>query len=496
MTMKKTNIFIYIGLLVLAAGFSSCKKFEYYQVNPNEPTEASPGLLLNNIEQSAFSAISLNAALASRNLIYVQSASGPGLFQSYGWQRSDFNIYDNLRQVVKMKKEAERVVNPNYTALGLFFQSYYIIQITEIFGDVPYSEALQGDEGKFQPAYDAQEDIFLKVLNDLKTANEMLSESNGPVTGDIIYNGDLQKWKKAINSFSLRVLMTLSAKKGAAKLDVVTRFKAITADPAKYPVFASNADNTTLPYYDLENNRYPNYNSNTLKTDYYLDLSFVNMLQNFKDPRLFVYADKMPSASGLPVKDFNAYGGTKGSGSLQENVLKVVAGNVSPIHHRYYDDPVNEPSLAIGYSEIQFIMAEAVVREWISGDAGVYYKNGIKASLEFSNYKNTYSNSDINDYLNQPVIQLQSGQELKQILTQKHISFFLNSGWENFYNQRRTGVPDFETAGAGILNGGKIPKRWMYPESELNLNKSMLQTAIQNQYGGKDDINGVMWLLK
>lgn len=494
--MKKDTVFILIGIVISAAIFNSCKKFEYYQVNPNEPTEASPGLLLNNIEQSAFSSISLNAALASRNLIYVQSASGPGLFQSYGWQRSDFNLYDNMRQVIKMQKEAIRVNNPNYTALGLFFNSYYIVQITEAFGDVPYSEALQGDESNFKPKYDSQEDIFLKVLNDLKSANEMLAESNGPITGDIIYNGDLKKWKKAINSFSLRVLMTLSNKTGNTKLDVVNRFKEIVNEPTKYPIFISNADNAALPYYDLENNRYPYYNSNTMKTDYYMDQSFVQMLQTLKDPRLFVYADKMPSAAALQATDFNAYGGAKGSGSLQENVLKVVAGNVSPIHHRYYDDPVNEPSLALGYAETQFILAEAVIRGWISGDAAGFYKNGIKASLDFSNYKNTYSGATIDTYLNQGSIQLQSGQELKQILTQKYISFFLNSGWENFYNQRRTGIPDFETSGAGILNGGKIPKRWMYPENELNLNKVMLEAAIQDQYGGKDDVNAVMWLLK
>ncbi len=449
--MKHSYIFIRISIILFFIGtLSSCKKFSYYQENPNVPTEASPGLLLNNIEQSAFSAISLNAALASRQLIYVQSADGPGLFEYYGWQRSGFGLYDNMRQVVKMKKEAERVNNPNYTALGLFFQSYYIIQLTETFGDVPYSDALQGDEGNFKPKYDSQEDIFLQVLNDLQTANEMLSENNPPITGDIVYNGSIQNWKKAINSFSLRVLMTLSSKTSDTKLDIINRFKQIVGNATTYPIFTSNSDNAILPYYDLENNRYPYYNSNTLKTDYYMDISFVNMQKNLKDPRLFVYADKMPSAAALPANDFNAYGGTQGSASLQENVLKVVAGNVSPINHRYYSDPANEPSLAIGYAEIQFILAEAVERGWITGDANAYYKNGIQASLQFSNYHNTYSSSDITNYVNQPAVQLQGGQELQQILTQKYISFFLNSGWEDFYNQRRTGVPNFETSGAGI----------------------------------------------
>lgn len=489
--MKKSVIILFLSISV--GLLSSCQKFSYYQKNPNEPTEASPNLLLTTIEQQAFSDVNRQADLASRYMIYNQSVD---LNQYYGWQRGSFNGYDDLRQVVKMEEEAKRVNNPNYTALGLFFQSYYIIQLTETFGDVPYSDALKGNNRVFTPTYDSQESIYLKVLNDLQSANNMLSTANGPITGDVVYNGNIQQWKKAINSLALRVLMSLSLQTSDSKLDVINRFKEIVDNPTQYPIFSSNSDNAELSYHDLAGNYYPYYNDNSMKTDWYMDSSFVHILKSLQDPRLFVYADKMPSAANLPNNDFDAYGGGQGSAPIADNVQMMVNGMLSPINHRYYDDPVNEPSIAIGYPEVEFILAEAVERGWISGNADTYYKNGIRASLEFSNYENAYSSATIDAYLNEPAVQLQSGQELEQILTQKYIALFMNSGWEAFYNQRRTGVPVFETSGAGILNNGVIPKRWMYPENEFTMNKTNVETAISSQYPGGDNINGVMWLLK
>jgi hypothetical protein len=82
------------------------------------------------------------------------------------------------------------------------------------------------------------------------------------------------------------------------------------------------------------------------------------------------------------------------------------------------------------------------------------------------------------------------------IITQKYINFFMNGGWEAFYNHLRTGFPELDVNGGGILNNGQVPKRWMYPQNELQLNVENVQAAITRQYAGSDDINGVMWLLK
>jgi len=486
------------SIVILIAGLASCKKFQDFQVNPNNPTVADPALVLTNLERVAFSTISTDASLASRQLVYTQSSSNA---QYYGWQRADFS-YNNISQAVKMQQEAARVGKQNYRYIGKFFQSYFIIDMTQRFGDIPYSKMMQSilnnnftDSSATRPVYDKQQDIYLGVLNDLKLASDSLSSSQTAIGGDIIYNGTIENWKKLINSYTLRVLMSLSKKEAVTALDIKARFNEIVSNPGKYPLFISNDDNGRLPYYNITGNQYPYYNDNSMKTDFYLDSSFVDILQGLKDPRLFVFGQATPS-SGLPENNFNAYDGLVGSAPLDYNTAKRGEGKASQINRRFAYEPVNEPGILMGYAELQFILAEAAVRGWISGSADTYYKNGIEASLNFSNFNDTYSGSDIDTYLVQPAIALQPGTEIEQIITQKYISMFMNTGWQPFYEQRRTGFPTFETAGAGMLNGGKIPKRWMYPTLEFNNNAVNVENAVKAQYPGGDDINGAMWLIQ
>jgi hypothetical protein len=496
--MRQFRVIFYIILLAGAVSLTSCKKFDYYQTNPNLPTQADPSLELTNIEQTAFASVSTDAALACRYMIYTE---GVNLSQYYGWQRSDFSPYANIQQVVKMEQEATRTGATNYQYIGKFLTDYYIVSLTQTFGNVPFSQMMQAMYGNLStasemPVYDSQESIYVQVLNDLEIANDSLNVNNGAIGGDIIYNGNITQWKKAINSFALRVLISLSKKTGDAKLAVQSRFSNIVSNPSKYPLFTSNADGLMLKYYDISGNYYPYYNDNSVKTDFYLDSSFVHLLKGLQDPRLFVFGAPT-TASGLPAGNFNAYAGLQGSAPLSVNIVGATAGMASTINHRYAYDPVNEPSVAIGYPELEFTLAEASALGWITGSTDLYYKNGIQAAMEFSNYQGTsYSDNDIQTYLTQPAVQLQSGNELQQILTQKYIAMFMNTGWEPFYNQRRTGIPVFETAGSGMLNAGMIPKRWMYPTSEYNYNGANVDAAVKAQYPNGDDINGVMWILQ
>jgi hypothetical protein len=489
--------YTYLFLASLAA-FSSCKKFEEFQINPNNPTQADPALLLTNIERNAFSTISADAALASRYLVYTQGASNT---QYYGWQRSGMG-YSNITQVEKMGQEAARVGKKNYRYIGKLLTSYFIVSMTQTFGDIPYSKMMQSirtgnvvDTAAIRPAYDKQQDVYKGVLDELKIASDSLSAAEVAVNGDLVYAGNIDRWKKLINSFTLRVLISLSKKEADATLNIKQRFNEIVSNPTKYPLLASNADNGRLPYYDITGNQYPYFNNNSMKTDYYLDSTFVDILQDLKDPRLWVYGKPKPS-SALPAKDFNAYDGLRGSASLSQNTAKRQAGNASQINDRYSYQAINEPSVLMSYAELQLILAEAVVRGWITGNADTYYKNGIKASLEFSNFNNGYTTTEINDYLAQPIITLVAGQEIKQIITQKYVSMFMNIGWMPFYEQRRTGFPAFDVTGSGILNGGIVPKRWMYPNDEFTNNRVNVEAAVKSQYPNGDNINGVMWILQ
>lgn len=478
---------IYISALIIIAAATGCKKFGDFQKDPNKPTTATPDLLLTTVAQTAFKSVSLSAALSTRQMVFTNSADNN---QYYGWNRAEFSGYGDLRQVIKMENEANRSGKKEYLPLIKFFKAYYFYQLTLTFGDIPYSEALKGDNNVVNPVYDKQEDVLLGILNELKDANALIVNGITPVQGDIIYNGNMDKWKRLINSFSLRVLMSLSLKENNAKLEVKKRFAEIVNNPVQYPLMTSNDDNGQLKFYDLQGNRYTTFNSNDLQTAYYMEETFIDRLKTLKDPRLFTFAEKAPKFSTLPATDFNAYGGVKGSAQVSENNNRVVAGEASKIKARYFNDPVNEPSVAIGYPELQFILSEAVVRNWIPGDAAAYYQKGIQASMLF--YK--IDQNSINTYVaSNP---LPATNQIETILTQKHLATFLNSGWQAFYEQRRTGFPAFDVSGAGMLNNKRIPKRWMYPNSELQYNQKNVSDAIARQYPEGDNINGVMWMLK
>ncbi|WP_372482983.1 SusD/RagB family nutrient-binding outer membrane lipoprotein [Elizabethkingia anophelis] len=489
--MKSTKIYFLTIITVL--GLSGCSKVEDYQDDPNRPTRVGPESLLPDIEINAFKTIDASAALASRQLTYI---NGVNREQYYDWQRSSssFGNYDNIKQVQKMIGEAERTESPVYKSLARFFRSYFFISLTETYGDIPYSEAVK--DGVFYPKYDDQKSIYKDVLNELALANTELSKFNSNISGDLIYNGDLLKWRKLINSYRLRILMDLSKRADDSDLNVKQSFADIVNNPSQNPIMEGIGDSGALPFYNLVNNRYPYFNSNDLKTAYYMEQSFVDKLKKSKDPRLFKMAEKKTSTVGvMPDDPFSYYDGLYGSGDLGENSKRASDGLASRINPRYFDDPINEPTLLMGYAELQFILAEAAVRGWIGGNANAYYTKGISASMDF--YK--IGSADAAAYLAQPTIALKPNSEIeqiKQIMDQKHTALFFNTGWRIFYDQRRTGFPKFNTDGKGILNDGKIPKRRMYPSTEITNNNTNLTNAVNKQYPDGDNINGVMWLIK
>jgi len=481
-------------LLVLAIilGCFSCEDFETLTKDPNNPTDVNPSLILTNIEVTTLSQVSIGAAYACRYLVFTDGYSTD---QTYGWQRAGFGSYNTLLQVYKMMQEAEKRNLGNYIALGKFFRAYHFVQLAMTFGEIPYKEALQGDDGLFRPLYDIQEDVYLGILQELTEANELLSESKGKINGDILYNGDILKWKKLINSFKLRVLISLSAKEGNTKLNVAARFREVYENPGIYPIFMSLNDQAQLIFFDRDDNRYPLFHDKSSQTAVYMERTFVNHLKTRKDPRLFLFGspEKRAVEIGQPgyQTSFSSFGGLDAGAYVNDNVQTLTEkGEGSPLNPRYYSDPVNEPSIAIGFPELEFNLAEAAFRGWITATPSEFYSKGITASMEFYGITAT----KINTYLSGSLVVFDQAKAMEQINTQKYLSFFLNSGWEAFYNQRRTGIPIF-VVGPSTQNSGQIPKRWLYPQSELDNNFENVAEAIERQYAGNDNVNGIMWLL-
>jgi hypothetical protein len=242
-------------------------------------------------------------------------------------------------------------------------------------------------------------------------------------------------------------------------------------------------------------------------------------LVTLKDPRTFYVAEPAAAlvTAGAAPNSFAAFAGAGSGEDLATMSANAGLGKYSFINRkRYYSTFTAENCTQIGYAEMCFNIAEAMNRGWIVGTAEDWYKKGIQSSISFygiiNGSNNVYSQkiggtlSDYNTntitydwatYYAQPTV-LYAGNTaagLNQIITQKYLAFYQNSGWEAYYNWRRTGIPTFST-GPGNGNSNRVALRFQYPSAEKSINTTNVNAAIQSQFSGTDDINAKMWIVK
>ncbi len=481
-----------VTILMACFLLASCQDLEEMNINPNQPTETHPQLLLTSLEWSVFRSYKGGSPLYAIKMI-IQT-DGENANQYYKWDRSGFDEFGALRDVTKMIEEADRINEPTYIALGKFFRAHYFYHMTLRFGDLPYSAALKGEtDADFTPAYDTQEAIFEGILNELAEANDILRESNTIIAGDIIYSGDVLSWRKAINAFRLKVMLTLSRKAGEIN------FNDLASIYLNEPLMESIGDNAQLVFLDQQGNRYPDFNNSGFGSGLYMDSTFIRRLQDREDPRLFIYATQSKEAreEGTPIDDFTGYKG----GDPAAPYAEVNATGLSKPHERYYRDAVNEPYVLLGYPEQQLILAEAAIRGWIVADASALYSSAVKGSFRFyetyaKGYEQYVDVAAADVYLSHPINDLAEvetdEEKIERVIMQKYLQSFYQSGWTAFFDHLRTGYPSFRRP-AGV----EIPYRWIYPQSEYNYNTENVTTAIARQFGeGNDKINVTTWWLK
>ena len=475
-----------LSIFVLALTCMSCSDLTSYNDNPNNPSEVNPQYVLTSVCRDAFYR-GTDGMYAQKMVIQTD---GQNSEQFYKWDRGSFDIYStSLLQVKKMEEEAQRTSSDVYLALSKFFRAYYFYNLTLTFGDIPCSDALKGQtDGVFMPKYDTQEEVFASILQNLSDADDELAKETGSsIAGDIIYNGDVTSWRKLINSFHLKVLMTLSHHVTAGSHNIVDEFRTIAAKP----LMESNADNGQLTYLDQESCRYPQFNAQW--SGYYMDKTYVNRMAEREDPRLFLFCLPTNEAAtqGKAVNDFSAYAGGDPIVPYDENIELVKDGKISQINSRFRTDAIGEPTMLMGYAELQQIMAEAVVRGWISGDAKTYYENGVKASfLFYQTYAKTYSQyvtpAAASKYLLGDKVKftddLTTDEKIERIIFQKYCTDFYQGNWDGFFENRRTGYPAF-----AHTTDTQIPNRWMYPSTEYKHNTDNLTEAVARQFGANND---------
>ena len=496
--MKKIIYSLLVGVILLY----SCKDQDLMNIDPNKPTETHPQLLLTKIEWNTFQAFGGTSPLYATRMLVQTDGESEG--QYFKWSRGSFEPYASLKQVTKMVEEANRINDNSYIALAKFFRAYYFYNLTLNFGDIPYSQALQGEStaGYAAPAYDTQKAVFQGILKELDEANTMLKGMNVIIAGDIIYKGDVSKWRRLINAFRLKVLITLSKKESDGDLKIKETFAQIVQNE---PIFndAEGKGDGQLVFLDQQGIRYPEFNSSGFGSGMYMASTFIQHLQDRHDPRLFVYATqtKIGKEAGKAIDDFTAYEGGDPAAPYAETNLKAAEGKVSKVNDRFPKNPTNEPQVLMGYAEQEFILAEAVLRNWIPGDANQHYRNGVKASFKFyenyvSGYGAYFTEEKANAYLDLPInnflLSTPLEQKIEQIITQKYLRTFFQSGWSAFFDNLRTGYPEFRRP-----QGVAIPYRWIYPQSEYNNNRENVSNAIVSQFGtGNDKINQQVWWVK
>jgi hypothetical protein len=552
MIMKKIFKFYLLPAIMLFT-VSSCKKsFENLTQNNNVPQNVPASLLLNGVLND-FPDLP-DGGYASNNqsgVVYSGTSNKDEIWDQYyiynynyyGNNTYDFDsgadYYNTLKNVLAMEAQATAsggaAINP-YEALGKFFRAYFFSKMSLDRGDIPMTAALKG-LSNLTPTYDTQKAVMVQSLAWLESANADLTQLiatpsvggtglGSTLGGDIYFSNNLANWQKVVNAFRIRLLLNLSKKVTTdPDMNITQQFASIIGNPTKYPLMTSAADN--LQYiFVAPNNYYPQNPNNFGQSGSRQNTSqtYIQLLTSLKDPRVFVTAEParyLVDTKGQSATDFASFVGADPGldlGTMYSNAGLQFYSFLN--RKRYYSTYTGEPSIQIGYPEQEFEIAEGINRGWAPGNAETYYIAGIQASMDFysipytgtftasfyrpgssnvalaSNYDNFPINTDWNTYYNQPAVKYVAGNDgLTEILQQKYLALFRHAGLESYYTFRRTGIPNF-TTGPGTDNGQRIAQRFLYPATDRTANAKNYNSALTSQFGGNDDINGVMWILK
>jgi hypothetical protein len=497
-----SNTRIGVIIILLLASASCDEGFEEMNTNPNAYTEPVIGNLFTySIIRTA------GTGTADRNRVMIKHVSGLMQYmaslqtfwygEKYLYHDQGGNYFENayefhlkeLQQIFPFVEDNPEQVNQY--AMARIWRVYVMHRITDIYGDIPYSEASKGfTQGVFKPKYDPQSAIYADMLKELEEAAPQLDPGK-PSFGaaDVIYGGDVTKWRKFAYSMMLRLGMRLTEVDEAMAQEWVQ--KAIAGG-----LMQSNEDISLLEHVDghpntrnqdaweLQRESFPPSAQGLAKVK--ISKTLIDMLQNRNDPRLPFYAHLWDGTTdpvlqkGLP------------NGQDDATISNVIPGWSNDML-KGYSEPnnktianMNSPSVFLSYTEVEFLLAEAALRGWKSGSAEAHYNAGIRASMEATTLypgEVAIDPATIEDYLTAQTLTGTQEEQMKMIHTQMYLSHFM---WLDFFeawsNWRRTDYPELVPVNyPGNDTGGVIPRRLRYPQSEAALNTENYEAAVSNQ---------------
>ena len=562
--MKLLKILNRVFLVLAVVGFVSCEdQLTELNVNPNgvDPETVQPNLMLATVISNTakpYLEMSFDGDVAGVMQYVQKSGWGSGL-NKYDWvgERGWAGPFGNLRNAKHLYERSVEEGMEFQQGVAIVLRAFNYGYIIDSWGDAPYTEALNAPEGGQEdlfPEFDTQETIYRGIIEELETANTLLSKSASAYKGidpnaDLLYNGDPDKWRMMANSLKLRYYMRVSAKLPTYAQEGIEE---IVSDPGTYPIFTSGDDDATMGFIgSSDGDAWPNAiafdatesNFNRLQ----LCAGFRDVLLDLNDPRIAVWFNKVripikvstayaPEADilvdgirylhpdsmdvrgwvvynqdtwpadiedGKVLVDTLEYAGmpiasSTGDGSGWNLNPSVIQGG-SNVHNSALADMYKEASgdmleaRLISYAEVCFILAEAAEKGWSVGSQQEWYENGVEASF------NTWDIGDASsDYLTETGVAYDGS--LEQVMVQKWIANW-TVAHESWCDWRRTGFPAL-TIGP-IAKRDAMPLRYLYGNDEKNRNNTNYLNALSGleeteftAQDGEDSSWSKFWLLQ
>jgi len=509
--MKK--ILSILSLCLVMNLLTSCDAgFDEINTNKVNPTSLSPDFVLNKAiidatytqGTDALQVLNYHFGIVQQIITpYGSSLAGANYNQFVAanitqiWQIFYRNVVKQVVDVVEVTRGDD--TRHNLHQMARIWKAYAFMILTDNHGDIPYTEAGKGFlEEIIAPKYDTQQSIYMDIMKELEEASAALDPSKDRVTSEILYGGDVAKWKKFGYSLLFRAAMRLTKVDPATAQTFVT--KAVNGG-----LIASNADNAVTRHSALYNNWVSNHLAAREKTNYYLTEPFVDFLKENDDPRLPIFAVRHVGASsgteqvtarqssdpdkqiGMPMGYDDVSIATTFAAKGVVSLWDYTQANFNTVLQ------LDAPEFHVTYAQTQFLLAEAAHRGWVTGSAETYFENGVRAALEQVAAYGTASvipPDKIEAYV--AAHPLRPGRELEDINTQYWVASFL-CGPELFANFRRSDFPALKKNPypGSELQGEDFIRRIPYPDSEIVVNQANLNEAISRQ--GPNTISTRVW---
>lgn len=523
--------------------FGGCTKdFETMNINPNEPTDVPTAYLFTSAEKVMVGFLWDEWWNGRLGMLFSQMWSQTSYTDESRYKMRDgvinnYWIYfyagrdfappdgelngggmEDLQRIIELNTDPETAEkaaasgsNDNQIAAARILKVWMFQILTDIWGDIPYSEALKGAEN-VAPGYDKQQAIYAALLTEVTAARDLIKLNQEGIHGDIIYNGDMAKWKKFANSLKMRLGIRMS------KVDPTGAGTAIQEALASGP-FTSIDDNAVFAFIDGVPNNNPLNENQKIRSDFAVSQVLIDFLKDRNDPRTGFYANlpnDLTEYVGFP------YGMQPADATPISNSVVSMPGNIiyAP----------TAPAFLMLYDEVEFIKAEAFNSLGVSGgNAEQAYYDGITASMDYWNYLASITptgwfriDNNNTNVLPEPITPTQMDEYMagasvawnqanaeKLIAEQKYIALY-PQGLQAWFEYNRTSYPDvlilpgeevvyhiegvtdtvytFISTAVGLTT---VPLRLYYPPEEQDLNGSSYSAAVASQ--GPDNFQTHLW---